>query len=288
MRLYRLLQRNVTTFRYLNVAPSLHTTPFYRSGVITRSFCASQPSTGATSARPAEVKPSVGSKEEPKAPPNDESAKVKESDVLKTSDTKPDHAVPTIPDVPSTSWSTLFFEEKDLNDPNRWKKFLWKYAGAVLLFFISYKTLHWYVAKMEADGKRRKKEIEEDRQMAKKIMSPGRSAAPQPVQGNAVQTVTSDAVVADGGGQGFAVVAPAVDSAQTDQPPEPGNDEPTRWPVSTELEALYVYKVELETRMRDLRGESKTAETDAAKREVRVELKALQKEIAHLERKRYT
>lgn len=72
-----------------------------------------------------------------------------------------------IPDISSTSWTSFGFEEKDAKDPKRWTKFGIKYAGAVLLFLVSYQSLHWYVARLEKDGQRRKREMEENKEIAR-------------------------------------------------------------------------------------------------------------------------
>lgn len=72
-----------------------------------------------------------------------------------------------IPDVPSTSLG--LFEEADAKDPNKWKKFAWKYASAVIVFMVSYKTLHWYVDKMEEQGKQQREQLEEDKTLASEI-----------------------------------------------------------------------------------------------------------------------
>ena len=53
----------------------------------------------------------------------------------------------------------------------------------------------------------------------------------------------------------------------------------------SELDELYVYKVELETKLRDLTAEKRTREVDAKKHDVELELKELAGEIRELEQK---
>lgn len=156
---------------------------------------------------------------------------------------------PAIPDVPSTSWSSLGFEEKDAKDPNKWKKFAWKYAGAVLLFMISYKTLHWYTDRLEADAKRKRKEMEEDREIAHQI----RTSDPQ--------------------SERFPFM-------------EPLKDVPSLPETSSELDELYAYKAQLENDLRALKSQSGTSQTRQQTNQLETELKDLANDIALLEMKK--
>lgn len=198
------------------------------------------------------------------------------------SDKKADEQKQSIPEVNSTA---LGLEDPDANDPYKWQKFAWKYAGAVLLFFISYKTLHWYVDRLEADGIRKREELEENKTISQEIYgdqttglanampqqgTPGfgvfqnvSEPAPQPLQQNPVG------------------IAP------NEQPVDPETTLSQMMPqyipqTTSELDELYAYKDELENQLKELQKRSGSRENVDQKLSLKSELEDLEAEIAQL------
>ncbi|KAI0565964.1 hypothetical protein FGB62_13g128 [Gracilaria domingensis] len=221
-----------------------------------RRHCAAQP---APSRPPS---PTEAPRTEPKPQPAQVSAKreVEEKVTEKGTESGTDSS-PRIPDIPSNSWTSIGFEPQDANDPNKWKKFAWKYVGAVLLFFVSYKTLHWYVDRIEEEGKQRKKGLEETREFSNELKSGGNSSAG--VSSMFQNTVEQNADFKR-------MMDEQQSSIQT----------------SSELDELYRYRDELDSRLRELRKQGRTPEIDAEKKEVKLELRSLAGEISTLERKK--
>lgn len=172
-----------------------------------------------------------------------------------------------IPNVPSTSLG--LFEEADEKDPNKWKKFAWKYVGALVVFMISYKTLHWYVDRLAADAKRRREEVEENKQIAQELRSssPANSA---PTLANPSSEEPSFTPVAEldpnasptaGGGADsdtgdptFASLANGEDGSPN-TPLEFLEQINSKIPVaSSELDELRAYRLELQGRISELNG----------------------------------
>lgn len=264
-------------------------------GVIKRRFVAdpvkvpNDQASAATVARKAAEKPlaadvgrtvEVSSASEPSKLGNGP-AQVATADAAEANSAKPD---PKIPDVPSTS---LGMEDPDANDPLKWKKFAFKYAGAVLLFMISYKTLHWYVDRLEADGKRQRAEVEENKEILREISSP-RASTPLAASSSITPAASAAPTVgADlGSSQGHPRNQSAAAAIQDESLPalrifdQVKEEEPH---VVSELEELYVYRVELETKLRDLRADPSSKENGAQQREIKSELKELENEIMVLE-----
>lgn len=226
--------------------------------IVQRRYCAAQPVRTSAASESQVSKPSAADKAKQSVPSE---AAAKQEPEVKSINESPATKAPAaavsaetadkaqIPDVPSTSWSSIGFEEADVKDPNRWKKFAWKYAGAVLLFMISYKSLHWYVDRLEADGVRRREEMEENKEIVKDIRSTDKPAAPT-----------------------FEFM---------EQFPPP--DLPKQ---SSELDELYAYKTELEVRLKELGSQSRSAERDTNRKETRTELKDIANEIRVLEANR--
>lgn len=193
-----------------------------------------------------------------------------ESDAKSVSGAREAKSEGPIPDIRSTS---LGIDNPESNDPLRWQKFAWKYAGAVLLFFVSYKTLHWYVDRLEADGKRMREEVEENKEIVREIGVGAKN------EGGGRMS----------GGEGSEPVLMTKAKAAQDErlPPlrifDPVKDEEVG--MVSELEELYVYKIELEGRLRDLRGTEWSEEVGREKKEVEDELKGLEVEIRDLEEK---
>ncbi|CAN8066776.1 unnamed protein product [Agarophyton chilense] len=165
-----------------------------------------------------------------------------------------------IPDIPSNSWSSIGFEPEDANDPNKWKKFAWKYVGAVLLFFVSYKTLHWYVDRIEEEGQQSKKNLEESREFSNELKKGGTTS---------VNTSSMLQNAVEQNPELKRMLEPITESS---------------FQTSSELEELYKFRDELNAKLRELRKRGRNPEIDAEKKEVQIELKALASEISTLER----
>lgn len=179
-----------------------------------------------------------------------------------------------IPDVSSTS---LGLEDPMVNDPLKWRKFAYKYAGAVLLFLVSYKSLNWYVERLEADGKRKRQELEENKTIIQGINGGENvQAATSPTPSSVTANQTAD----------VAGLGTALPTGEEEQLPAMRIFDPVKEeePQSvSELDELYVYKIELQAKLRDLDSQTRTREIDAEKREIETDLKLLDKDIAELE-----
>lgn len=191
-----------------------------------------------------------------------------------------------IPDVSSTS---LGLEDPMTNDPLKWKKFAWKYAGAVLLFFVSYKTLHWYVDRLEADGKRRREEVEENKSLIQEMNGTQQPQGADGIPGIPVASavVANQTVEASSGNSATPLGPQSVLQQGAEEPLQqmrifdPVKEEEPH--LVSELDELYVYKIELETKLRDLGELERTGEIDAEKLEIETELKSLAEDIVDLE-----
>lgn len=193
-----------------------------------------------------------------------------------------------IPDVPSTSLG--FFEEADAKDPNKWKKFAWKYLGSLVTFLIAYKTLHWYVDRLEADGKRRREELEEQKAMSKEeretqLPQPAFSLAaqqPRPQRaGDAALQMHNLAPASTGvHGRVDGENEASGDAGAPRTPQEYADRIISQLPQSSsELDELRAYRRDLEANLAQLAAES----TEAA--DMKEELASLAEEIAHFESK---
>lgn len=172
-----------------------------------------------------------------------------------------------IPDIGSTS---LGIDNPESTDPLKWQKFAWKYAGAVLLFFVSYKTLHWYVDRLEADGRRMREEVEENKEIVREIEGGAKKGE-------------GERVSREEGSDG-ALIARAKEVQDEKLPPLRVFDAVKEEDVGvvSELEELYVYKIELEGKLRGLGEGEWSEEVGKEKMEVEEELKALEVEIRDL------
>lgn len=227
-------------------------------------FCAAQP---VPSSPPRTTdNPLSKSSTQTKVPPQPETGPDKDSSISKSADAATEPA-PKIPDIPSNSWTSIGFEPQDENDPHKWKKFAWKYAGAVLVFFISYKTLHWYVDRIEEEGKQQKKGMEEAREFSDELKKQGSSPLGASIFADGPKELRRDEQHAD--------LLKMLDAAKE-------NESQT----SSELDELYRYRGELEEKLRDLRKRGRTPEIDAEKRDVKLDLKELAKDIYALETKK--
>lgn len=206
-------------------------------------------------------------------------------------------ATPVVPNVPSTSLG--LFEEADEKDPKLWKKFLIKYVGAVVLFMVSYKALHWYVDGLKAEGKRKREELEENKMLGKELRasspelptlkppgqqfssspSPSPFASPTPSGTATPQMQTSSSAV-----------LPLQTEMQQSQPQTPLEYlEQISAPIpvsSSELDELYAYRSELEAKVVQLTASSSSEAHDAELASVTEEVSALRDEIALLESKK--
>lgn len=176
-----------------------------------------------------------------------------------------------IPDVPSTS---LGIHHPEADDPLKWRKFAWKYAGAVFLFFVSYKTLHWYVDRLEADGKRKRDELEENKQIVRQIEGVGKEGdgSNLPAAGGAVDGLLMARAKAS---QDDAL--PQLKIFDSVKEEEAG--------AVSELDELYVYKIELDGRLNDMERKEWTEQLGKEKEQLHQELNALVAEIRDLESK---
>jgi len=179
--------------------------------------------------------------------------------------------------IPSTSLG--FSEERvgDDEDPNKWIKFGFKYAGAVIVFLIAFGSLRAYEASLEAEAAKRKKQqegsdddgTEEDQTphpFLSQLTTPAADSGDPPLQnGGALETQNPFRKFPQNAGPLF----PAIANEQESE-------------VLSPLEELLVEQVELESKLRTLRQNSRSRESDATKKEVKSRLNQLEKEIQAL------
>jgi hypothetical protein len=208
------------------------------------------------------------------------------------------------PDVKSVDIGQV--QDPHTNDPLKWKKFVWKYVGALIVFGASYKGLHWYVDSLSKEGKRRREEMEisktavfemaEDRQLHREADA-RKAAAMLEHAKNPVGTVAAartDSADADGvdmvsSGGGDTCVTPGVSSATAEGKVDRQNDagfqlfkpvEEKEGFVSQEDE-LMLLEAELEARLKKLRAlKYRTRETDEEKRQIKAEMLDVRTELA--------
>lgn len=198
-------------------------------------------------------------------------------------------APPKIPDVPSTSLG--LFEEADEKDPNKWKKFAWKYGGAVLLFMISYKTLHWYVDRLEADGKRRREEMEENKNIANEIREKGSEfpSLSSSVSIGASDTDENVPLSPMSKSPSASALPPGSTQLQT-QTPQEFFDQLSAQVLtsSSELDELYTLKGELEKKRKDISNRQVAGDNCSDElSNLDIELEALHDEIKYLEGRKH-
>lgn len=211
----------------------------------------------------------------------------KKNGAEKTAASSTEKASTDVPDVSSTS---LGLEDPMTNDPLKWRKFAYKYAGALLLFFVSYKSLHWYVDRLEADGKRRREELEENKTIIQGMDEASdhpKDGAISGVRGNPA-TVASQTPTALGENNAPVGLAGAVPQAGSEGMPalrvfdSVKQEEPH---LVSELEELCVYRIELERKLVDLDSQGRTSDTDAERQGIEADLKQTEADIAILEAK---
>jgi hypothetical protein len=209
-----------------------------------------------------------------------------------------------MPDVKSVDIGQV--PDPHTKDPLKWKKFAWKYIGALIVFGASYKGLHWYVDSLSKEGKRRREEMEvsktavfettEDRKRHREADARKAAAMLEHVK-NPVGTVAAgrtDSADADGvdmlsSGGGDTCITPGVSSAIAEEKVDSQKDvvfqvfkpiEEKEGFVSQEDE-LMLLEAELEARLKKLRAlKYRTRETDEEKRQIKAEMLDVQTELA--------
>ncbi|KAJ8906067.1 hypothetical protein NDN08_002566 [Rhodosorus marinus] len=183
--------------------------------------------------------------------------------------------------IPSTSLG--FSEERvgDDEDPNKWIKFGFKYAGAVVVFLIAFGSLRAYEASLEAEAAKRRKEQEgsdddgpEEDQTAHPFL--GQTTTPATDSGNPP--------IENGGAPASQAQTPFQNLPQNAGPLFPAIANEQESETFSPLEELLVEQVELESKLRTLRQISRSRESDASKKEVKSRLSQLEKEIQALEK----
>lgn len=193
----------------------------------------------------------------------------------------------TIPDVPSQSLG--LFEEQDARDPNMWKKYAWKYIGALVLFLGAYETLHWYVDKVEEENK-----LRHDKNNEQTTTNGTSSTEEQNADQNEMPFLmagTSPSVVSTAANtSSVATPASLIPLQQQTQDHQDSDSVDEYWAqmvahatqstsiASSELDELYAYKRELEAQLQTA-GAGISAE-------LKEELEAVNEEIEIFERKK--
>lgn len=199
-----------------------------------------------------------------------------------------------IPDIPSSSLG--LWEEQDAKDPNKWKKFAWKYAGSVVVFLVAYKALHWYVDRVEAEGKRQREELEEKKKISEELHASQRTLpifASPPLgvpQSDAIpkpSALVPSPLLTQPANNQIASDNPDL-QPQTPQVPKDLLDQfAAPLPqTSSELDELYAYRKELQEKLIELSRGEPSAQTRVTELEdLREELASLAEEICFLETK---
>lgn len=202
-----------------------------------------------------------------------------------------------IPDVPASSLG--LWEEQDAKDPNKWKKFAWKYAGAVILFLISYKTLHWYVDRMEAEGKRQREELEVKKKVSEELHAsqkrlpifdgPSPASVPSSERLPAAAALSPSPIISTISENAVSAEEPAAQSETAQLPKELLDKFAAPLPqTSSELDELYAYRKELEAQIGVYMGETASTHEQGTGgiEELKEELASLAEEIQLLEKKK--
>jgi hypothetical protein len=192
-----------------------------------------------------------------------------------------------IPDINSTDIGAV--PDPHTHDPKKWQKFAWKYLGALVTFGVAYKVLHWYVAKVEKEGKQRREDMEVNKtakhetaadRAARREQDAASAAALLANVQNPMGLPEAASSIAHPQGTGSESVLNGVPkdfhdmSFQVFKPVQ--EDEKF---VSQE-DSLKLLEVELEAKLKMLRSQNKRSrETDAEKKKIEDELRDLRMEL---------
>jgi hypothetical protein len=196
-------------------------------------------------------------------------------------------------DIKSTDIGQV--QDPHTNDPLKWRKFAWKYVGALIVFGVSYKALHWYVDSVAKEGKRRREDMEEGKTAV--LETPEDRRAQREADAKKAAALLQQAknplgtVVAAKSGE---IANSSAGSADLDtklspeEAAERENDvkfqvfkpvEEEEGFVSQEDE-LMLLEAELEARLKKLRAQKRSREIDEEKRQVKSELVDVRSELA--------
>lgn len=203
---------------------------------------------------------------------------------------------PTIPDINSTTLGIEHIPDPHTNDPLKWRKFLWKYAGAVAVFLVAYKAVHYYVDGLQEDGQRRRDEVEENKELRKQFDADQEKAhrmlatahSPAAAMGQMAPGAMPGAAPGSGDAEPGAMGAPMpAAGAEGEQPPPMALFKPIQEEEGfvSELDELRTLQVELMAKHKALGKERR--QTDEVKSKmwgIEGELKDLDREIEELER----
>lgn len=222
---------------------------------------------------------------------------------------------PAAPSVNSTSLGMsdiTGIQDPHTHDPLKWRKAAWKYLGALAVFGVFYKGLHWYVDGVAEKAKQKREDMEiaktavyetaadraarqeEDARKAAQLLEEVKN----PVGPSAASATVSTAADADGANtavsdqsdlsasvSGEAVGEDAQETQRTRHSSDTGfqvfppiQDDPVYVSPEDELKLL---EVELEARLKKLRAvKTKTRDSEAEKRNIKSELRDVRTELA--------
>jgi hypothetical protein len=193
-----------------------------------------------------------------------------------------------LPDINSTDIGAI--PDPHTNDPKKWQKFAWKYVGVLITFGVAYKTLHWYVGRVEKEGKQRREDMELNK-TAKHETAADRAARREEDAAKATallaQIQSPSARTADAAGATHVQVAEdklSVDGSLS-------NSEDMLFQVFkpvqedegfvSQEDSLKLLEVELESKLKGLRSaKTRSREIDAEKKRIKEELGDLRIELA--------
>jgi hypothetical protein len=194
----------------------------------------------------------------------------------------------SLPDINSTDIGAI--PDPHTKDPKKWQKFAWKYVGALMTFGVAYKTLHWYVGRVEKEGKQRRDDMELNK-TAKHETAADRAARREEDSARAAallaQAQSPIARTAGTAGISHVQMEEGKSSADGSLP----NSEDTLFQVFkpvqedegfvSQEDSLKLLEVELESKLKGLRSaKTRSREIDAEKKRIKEELGDLRIELA--------
>jgi hypothetical protein len=194
----------------------------------------------------------------------------------------------SLPDINSTDIGAI--PDPHTHDPKKWQKFAWKYLGVLITFGVSYKALHWWVDRVEKEGKQRREDMEISK--TAKYETPADRAAQREADTAEAQTLLAKVKSPLGSPIDEADNAKRQDISKEG---DPAQVEPAVADTSFQVfrpvqedegfisqeDSLKLLEIELEARLKKLREhKQRTREIDLEKKQIKEELKDLRKELA--------
>jgi hypothetical protein len=192
-----------------------------------------------------------------------------------------------IPDINSTEIGAV--PDPHTHDPKKWQKFAWKYLGALVTFGVAYKVLHWYVAKVEKEGKQRREDMEVNKtakhetaadRAARREQDAASAAALLANVQNPMGLPEAASTISHPQGTGVESVLNGVSNDSHDMTFQVFKPVQEDERFVSQEDSLKLLEVELEAKLKLLRGQKqRSRETDAEKKKIKDELRDLRTEL---------